>query len=228
MHLEPPKSPFHSIREFCGEYLMIVVSILTALGLEHVITNHHHAKAAEQARQQIVQELRTNLEEVRAAWRQNEERMKPLAVLASDLTKELQSGASKATINQRLLPKVRGHFSMGFVLPTMRHEAWDVVVANQSASYIDAGALRRYTAAYAAQRESISLANHSGTFLLNGPRLIDVVTDLELLKGDPMDFLRMLNQLKFSMTSTQINLQEAQAQLEASLKDEPTPPAQGH
>lgn len=34
MHLEIPKQKLHSLKEFASHYLMIVLSILTALGLE--------------------------------------------------------------------------------------------------------------------------------------------------------------------------------------------------
>ncbi|WP_153242627.1 hypothetical protein [Frateuria defendens] len=33
MHLELPKVPLHSLKDFLKHYLMIVLSILTALGL---------------------------------------------------------------------------------------------------------------------------------------------------------------------------------------------------
>jgi hypothetical protein len=203
---------------------MIVISILTALGLEHLITSHHHVRAAEQAQRQIVAELRTNLEEVRSAREQNAERLKPLVALETSLKQDLQAGASKATINQHLLAQVKGHLYFGFILPTLRHEAWDVVVANQAATHIEAGALWRYSAAYASQRESMALANQSSSALLNGPRLFDAMTDLELQKADPLEVLRVLRQVSFSLSSTQINLKEIQTQLESSLKGEPAAP----
>jgi len=39
MHVEVPKS--HSFKEFAGEYVMIVVSILTALALENGVHRYH-------------------------------------------------------------------------------------------------------------------------------------------------------------------------------------------
>lgn len=230
MHLEPPKSPLHSFRAFAGEYLMIVVSILTALGLEHVITKHHHVTAAEKAQQQIVIELRTNLQEVRWARQKNLERKQPLAGLITSLKEDIQAKASKATINQHLLARLKG-FVMGFAMPTLKHEAWDVVVANQSASHMDVVALRRYSAAYAAQRESMALAAQSFSAPLNLPLLLDAITDIELQQADPLACLRAMKQYAMSLDATQNNLGEIQTQLETTLKDEPAeaaPPSVAH
>ena len=49
MHFEVPKSK--SLREFGGEYLMIVISIATALGIEHMVQTVHHRHKAEEAAQ---------------------------------------------------------------------------------------------------------------------------------------------------------------------------------
>ena len=46
MHFEVPKVKMHSLREFLQHYLMIVLSILTALGLEQWIEGAHHRHAA--------------------------------------------------------------------------------------------------------------------------------------------------------------------------------------
>ncbi|MFZ6769815.1 hypothetical protein ACO0LM_22405 [Undibacterium sp. Di26W] len=43
---------------------MIVVGILTALGLEHAASNHQHHAAAELSKQQVIAEIKANLQEV--------------------------------------------------------------------------------------------------------------------------------------------------------------------
>jgi hypothetical protein len=47
MHFEVPKAK--SFKEFGGEYLMIVISIATALALEHSVQTWHRRHMAEQA-----------------------------------------------------------------------------------------------------------------------------------------------------------------------------------
>ena len=49
MHFELPRVRIHSMKDFIKHYLMIVLSILTALGLEAWIEHAHHAHAAEAA-----------------------------------------------------------------------------------------------------------------------------------------------------------------------------------
>ena len=53
MHLELPRVRIHSLKDFIKHYLMIVLSILTALGLEAWIEHAHHAHAAEAASRPI-------------------------------------------------------------------------------------------------------------------------------------------------------------------------------
>ena len=46
MHLELPRTRLQSLKDFIKHYLMIVLSILTALGLEAWIEHVHHKHAA--------------------------------------------------------------------------------------------------------------------------------------------------------------------------------------
>lgn len=209
----------HSVRDFVREYLMIVLGILTALGLEHLVSSQHHRHEAEEARQRIVAELRTNLAEVRAAREQNIQRMKPVIALTEQLRGQIKAGMARPEINRRLYEQVHDKLVLGYVWPTLRHEAWDVVVANQSATYIDADALRRYSAAYAAQRDAGSMLQ-GATALMNGPRLLDALADLELQRVDPVEFLKVLGHLQATTSAAQSNVRQLQTDLESTLAAE--------
>jgi len=76
-------------------------------------------------------------------------------------------------------------------VPTLRHEAWDVAVANQAATYIEDATLARITAAYAQQREAVAPRS---TSLLDGPRFVDAMTDARMGGADPREFVRVLEQ----------------------------------
>ncbi|MFZ6769816.1 hypothetical protein ACO0LM_22410 [Undibacterium sp. Di26W] len=39
-------------------------------------------------------------------------------------------------INRLLLEKIKAKLELGFVIPTLRHEAWNMIIANQTATYI--------------------------------------------------------------------------------------------
>jgi len=213
------KIEVHSLKDFIREYLMVVLSILTALGLEHLVTGHHHRRDAEEARQRIVAELRANLAEARSAHEQNIQRLKPIVGLTEQLRGEIRSGISRPEINRRLYAAVHGKLTLGYTLPTLRHEAWDVVVANQSAAFIDAEALRRYSAAYAAQRDSGNLAQ-GAVAMMNGPRLLDAFADLELQRVDPVEFMKVLGHMTATINSAQSNVLELQTELENALAPE--------
>jgi hypothetical protein len=217
----------HSLKDFVREYLMIVIGILTALGLEHLVTSEHHARDAEQSRQRIVAEIRANLEEVRDAQAQNATRLGPIDAEAAVLRKEIEEGMPRAEINRRLLDQIKGKVVMGYTWPTLRHEAWDVVVANQSASYIDADALRRYSAAYAAQRDSSVLGLHGAESLLNGTRVLDAFADLQLQRADPVEFLKVLGHESATVTAVQSVIGDLRKQLEAALAGEAAGDATG-
>ena len=67
MHIEPPNTRLATYKDFAKHYLMIVLSILTALGLEAWIEHAHHAHAAEAASLHIRTELQANLADVRTS-----------------------------------------------------------------------------------------------------------------------------------------------------------------
>lgn len=221
MHFEIRKISFHTIREFAKEYLMIVVGILTALGLEHLVTHHLRTQAAEQARREIVAELRANLQEVLGARKENQSQQKSVEKLANTLKRDILAGKPRATIDQHLAALLKGHFSMGFQVPTLRHEAWDVAVANQSAADIAPAALRRFSAAYAAQRDSSTLAAQGSLAILDAPRVLEVMVDVDLQRADPVETLKALVHIDNAIGSAQSNLRGVQTELEKALAGEP-------
>lgn len=72
MHVEvPKKGALASFKAFAGEYAMIVVSILTALALEHAAQSWHRSHLAHEAERRIEAELAENLKELREAREHN-------------------------------------------------------------------------------------------------------------------------------------------------------------
>lgn len=210
----------HSVKDFLREYLMIVLGILTALGLEHLVTAQHHRHEAEQARQRIVAELRSNLAEVHGAAEENDRRIKPIVALVDALRKDIQAGTPRATVNRKLLEDMKGMVSLGYAWPTLRHEAWDVVVANQSAAYLDSEVLQRYAAAYAAQRDAIAMVQ-AAEALMSAPRVVDAFADLKLQRVEPIELMKSLGQVAISLNATQSTIRSVQDALDASLAPEP-------
>src|SRR5690348_9029803 len=100
MHLELPNTRLASFRDFAKHYLMIVLSILTALGLEAWIEHAHHVQAAAQANLHIRTELLANLADIRKSIRTNEELLAPLQQLDESIAKDIRGNLPAATINQ--------------------------------------------------------------------------------------------------------------------------------
>ena len=99
MHFEVPSLP-HSVKEFAAHYVMIVVSILTALGLEATVEHLHHEHAAEAAEKAVETELRNNLSDLRESDRKNLERLQPLGQLYDELVKDFDDGTPFAQMKQ--------------------------------------------------------------------------------------------------------------------------------
>src|ERR1700748_2673680 len=106
MHFEVPSLP-HSVKEFAAHYFMIVVSILTALGLEATVEHLHHQHAAEAAEKAVETELRNNLHDLRESDRKTRERLGPLKQLCDELIKDFDDGVPAARIKQTMVERAK-------------------------------------------------------------------------------------------------------------------------
>jgi hypothetical protein len=194
MHVELPKAK--KFKEFSGEYVMIVISIVTALGLEHAVQSYHHRHQAHEAAARIEAELRVNLAELDNSIAHNEKEEKTSEALRRGFVEELRSGASDKTAIEHLLEKHRNEISLSVRVPTLRREAWDVAVANQAASWIEPERLEGYAALYARIRDVTAISNGSGNKFLDGPQFVNVFADLQIGRANAQDVLRILSQIE--------------------------------
>jgi len=221
MHLELPTTRLNSLKDFAKHYLMIVLSILTALGLEAWIEHAHHVHSAEAASTRIEAEIRSNLDAVDAALALDEQRAKRLAAIRNSLQQDFKTHLPEATIVQHIQAQVAAkNFNLNLKWPTLRHAAWDVAVADQSASWIDKARMHRYSAAYATQRDASTNLNVNLVLVMNGPRMIDMLTDLDSGDVQPREFLHVVGQMATMLDQAQQNLQSLHQYLQAAL---PTP-----
>lgn len=222
MHLELPKVRLDSLKDFLKHYLMIVLSILTALGLEAWIEHTHHRHAAEVASAQIEAEIRANLEGVRSSLAQDTHQAKVLASIRNALEADFKAGKPDDVVIAHVHELVGTHgFSLNLRWPTLRQEAWDVAVANQSASWMDAERLRRYSAAYAGQRDIVASLGANLSLVMNGPRMVDAITDLRTGTVRPREFLHVISQMAVMLGQAKDNLQTLEQSLQSALADEP-------
>lgn len=217
MHFEVPKVRLHSLREFAQHYFMIVLSILTALGLEQWIEHAHHRHAAEQASAQIETELHGTLDSIHSALASNASEVAPLKMLKAAISDDISRGVPDAQINQHIR-ELKDNFKLSVSWPSFATQAWDVAVANQSATWIDIDRLRRYATAYAAQRDASNWVTHDSTIALNAPRMVDLRTRINLGKDiDPLEFLGIVQQMINISTETSGHLEQSAKPIEAAL-----------
>lgn len=219
MHFEVPKVKMHSLREFLQHYLMIVLSILTALGLEQWIEHAHHRHAAEYASVQIDTELGNTLQDIQNAIQTDEKKLAPLIAIQQAVADDVKKGLPDAEVNKHIR-ELSGNFSLSINWPAFNTQAWDVAVANQSATWIDVSRLHRYAAAYAALRDAANWTSHNATLALDAPRMVDLQTRINLGKDiDPLEFLSVLQQMINSSKGTVGYLKETAVPIKAALSN---------
>ena len=215
MHVEPPKEPLASLREFGLHYLMIVVSILTALGLEEALRFRHDSEAARLAEQSIEREVFANLQDLRDAIKQNEGRIAAMHKLGDALAEDIRRQPA-ADLQKKVKEELDGKLSIGLTLPGQSHEAWDVAVASQAAVHIPRDKLEAYAASYSMVRDTITAAN-AGIVMMDGPRLIDMISDIEIGVIDPKRSFELIRQSEAVNGSALGNLKAAESEITKAL-----------
>ena len=221
MHIEPPTSRLASFRDFAKHYLMIVLSILTALGLEAWIEHAHHAQAAATASMQIEAEISGNLAEVDADVQQDNRQLQKLDKIRDTVIQDLKAHAPDDVTRQHILALTGDDFDLHLHFPTLRHEAWDVAVANQSASWIERERMQRYSAAYANMRDSLDMMREDTAILMNGTGMVDTIADLSTGDVQPRQFLHVVSQMRAMIDQTTQNLRLLKKPLQAALPPAP-------
>jgi len=195
MHLELPKMPLQSMKDFAKHYLMIVLSILTALGLEAWIEHTHHRHAATEASARIDAEIRQNLADIRKMREHDAMRLRELEHLKAVLSEDIATHASDEVVHRHAHEAVPDGLYLDYRWPVLRREAWDLAVANQSAGWIDDERLRSYSSIYAAQATSASILAEDIPMVLNGPRMVDAMLDFDTDGYSPRELLHVVNQM---------------------------------
>lgn len=217
MHFEVPKAGLKTVKEFLGEYSMIVVSILTALALEHAAQSWHHSHRAHDAEQQIEAELRINLDELHRVTEANRIQLERITKIRKALRDDIQAKVADKEVGEHLLAATNRSFGLNLKTPTLRREAWEVAVASQSASWMSPALLQRYSALYAQQRDTLDSANTNTQLTLSGPAMMNTLSDLELGKVDPAALYHTLRQMESTIDGVQGNLLALEKQMREAL-----------
>lgn len=218
MHFEVPKLPLHGFRDFAKHYLMIVLSILTALGLEAWIEHTHHQQAADTAVAQIEAEIHANRAAIDRVHAHDVERMHALEKLRDLVLHDMQAHVPDAIILQHVHEQTTPDgLYLDWRWPTLKHEAWDVAVADQSASWIDNERLRRYSDIYAAQVRGEASMTGDVPLVLDGPRMVDAMINLQVNHVQPEELLHVINQMTWLTSEASHNLESLAREIDASV-----------
>lgn len=212
MHFEVPKSK--KLKEFGGEYLMIVISILTALALENVVEAVHHRELAGEASERMNSELHANAVEVAKVLAHNETKRDELMAVHDGMLASIRDKISDAEWNARYERQWEKALDISFQYPTLRREAWDAAIANQAVTFLPQPELVRYSSIYGDVRDINSLF-HGGMTFLDGPRMLDAVSNIRMGIVDRQELFRTVNQMILSYNNIDGNLKDLQKKLAA-------------
>jgi hypothetical protein len=214
MHFEVPKAK--SFKEFGGEYLMIVISIVTALALEHAVQSWHHRHVAHEAAVKIDSELRLNVKEIDKVLEHNNAEKRKLKVLRKDLLEAIQAKVDDAVLMARFNKDSNKGLNLSIRSASLRREAWEAAVASQAVSWMPQEALERYSNVYATMRDVQAIEIGGFNHFLDAPRYLDTLSNLQMGQSNPRDIFRMLNQMISAYESGDGNLANLRGELEAA------------
>ncbi|MFG6489296.1 hypothetical protein ACG04R_21615 [Roseateles sp. BYS78W] len=214
MHVEPPSHAPTNLKELGIHYLMIVVGILTALGLESGIEALHHRRLSHQTIEQVESELQANLADARASLKQNQTALKDLTALTNDVKQLIRDGQAKPAVLEPLLTQ---RLHIGIAVPGLRRDAWDTAVADQALVHLPRADLRRLSEAYTAQRDAQMSIQASFSAVGSFTRLTDAMVDAQFGRGDPIDLVKALNAYRLTISAVVSVESSLEGQLAESL-----------
>jgi hypothetical protein len=221
MHVEPPTHAPTNLKELGIHYLMIVLGILTALGLEAGFEAWHHRRLANRTIEQVEVELRANLAEVRSTLRENQKTIAAVDALYAELkTLARQDKPAPDALSEILNQRLR----ISIFTPGLRRDAWDTAVADQALMHMPHDALRRLAEAYTAQREAQLAVQTNFNVLGSFSRLTDAAVDAEFGRVDAVEALKALRGYRLTLTAITGIERDLERQLAQSL-GEPAPAA---
>jgi type II secretory pathway pseudopilin PulG len=200
----PPKT--RNLKLFAGEYVMIVLSIVTALALENGVRQFHQAREAREAARNLDAEIAANIAEVGAVIAHNEAEIRRIGKLREILLAEIKSGATDERAVKQASNASNGHFNVSIRTPSLQREAWDVAVANQALSYMPQDQLMRYARQYANMRDTQSMLLDTGSSFIDWPHLSDTMSNMEMNDITARGLYRVLTQMSFVHESNTNNM----------------------
>jgi hypothetical protein len=218
MHFEVPKAK--TFKEFGGEYLMIVISILTALALEQGLEALHHRHLAHQASEKMDAELRDTIKQVTQSLEHNETKARELHQVREQLLAGIQARTSDAELMKRYEQEWKPMMRLNMDTPSLHREAWEAAVANQAVTWMRREDLERYAGAYGAIRDVGTVTYGGAMMFLNVPQMMNVFSDAQMGVSNPRDLYRVATQMVSVYDNLDYNLKTLNALLKKAVDEQ--------
>jgi hypothetical protein len=205
MQVEQPHHAPSSAREFIKQYAMIVLSILTALGLEQFAVSIQNRFDAAASRARIEAELARNAQDLKDSEALNQKTNQAATALLHALGDHLKAAKPIDAEVEALMTPVFAHFEISE--PTFQHSAWEAAIADHSSTHLPAADLGRYSEIYAAAAD----AQSSWQLLLGGEwltRATELGLDFRLGTVEARNLANVL--ARFLVAAQQIEASEEQ------------------
>jgi hypothetical protein len=218
MHFEVPKAK--TFKEFGGEYLMIVISILTALALEQGLEALHHRHLAHQASEKMDAELRDTIKQVTQSLEHNETKARELHQVREQLLAGIQARTGDAELMKRYEQEWKPMMRLNMDTPSLHREAWEAAVANQAVTWMRREDLERYAGAYGAIRDVGTVTYGGAMMFLNVPQMMNVFSDAQMGVSNPRDLYRVATQMVSVYDNLDYNLKTLNALLKKAVDEQ--------
>jgi hypothetical protein len=218
MHFEVPKAK--TFKEFGGEYLMIVISILTALALEQGLEALHHRHLAHQASEKMDAELRDTIKQVTQSLEHNETKARELHQVREQLLAGIQARTGDAELMKRYEQEWKPMMRLNMDTPSLHREAWEAAVANQAVTWMRREDLERYAGAYGAIRDVGTVTYGGAMMFLNAPQMMNVFSDAQMGVSNPRDLYRVATQMVSVYDNLDYNLKTLNALLKKAVDEQ--------
>jgi hypothetical protein len=141
MEIDLPRGPIHSVKDFFIHIFTITVGILIALGLEQAIVAYHHRELANEARANIISELRDNKHNLDESRRGIPKLIKQPELLLSLVNEALAHRLKKT-------PPMELHFA----LVTTTSTSWTTAQAVGALTYMNYQEVKDFSETYQLQQ----------------------------------------------------------------------------
>jgi hypothetical protein len=214
--IHPITEPIQSLKEFAGHYLLIVLGIVTALGLEHWRDRRRNAQRGQEALAAIDAEVGANLDHLRNIDRALTIQVDRLRMLEERLGGRSFAVHDLASRAAALRNDLANGPDFGVRLAVVQRSAWDAAVATRALEHVAPHQIASYAKAYAGANEAVSLSRSfaSGSLLVETMRHVEAFVRQE--SSDALRFAQSLRELMHILQILQSNYRKLAEQLQSA------------